>query len=172
MPEENKITEPIINDNDSPATETAKKNGANFNLANTFKGNHQLKSKNNNDQISKIINYIYPLTILIIIIGITWFVYFLYNNVYQTMTKAEIVSRLKASVSDVSLEKKKFDEIIENIRVKTSPTTKPRSTKIPNPFEYGENSSQPATSTPPATSTQTIIPNSTSTNFNQATSTN
>lgn len=107
-------------------------------------------------QLSKIANFIYPITILVIIIGMGWFVFFLYNNVYQTMSSAETVNKLRANVSSVSLEKDKFNTIIVQLQQKLLIGSWQAPANISNPFEYGERTN--LATTPIVTTTPIIAP--------------
>jgi hypothetical protein len=161
MPEEIKITEPITAE--TPAKTTTEKPATFFGIklprAKLVKDNQKTA-----DYLSKTVNYIYPFTIFIIILGIGWFLFFLYNNVYQTMTKAEIVSRLKASVSEIPLEKQTFDNILNKLQQKASLDKWQAPKNISSPFEYGDRTNLPAeTITPLASTTSNSSTISTST---------
>lgn len=157
MPDEIKINESVTAE--SPAKETAEKPATFFGIK--LAGNKPTKDNQKTvDYLSKTVNYIYPFTIFIIVLGIGWFLYFLYNNVYQTMTKAEIVSRLKANVSEIPLEKQTFDNILSKLQQKASLDNWQAPKAISNPFEYGERSNlkievaiQPINSTSSSSST-------------------
>lgn len=88
------------------------------------------KIKNN---LFRIINYLFPLTLAIIIITSALFANFVYKNVYQTIAQAEVLTELKKEVPEEILDKEKFYQILENIKQKTeiAATTTP---EIKNPF--------------------------------------
>ena len=75
---------------------------------------------------------LYPITILLVIIGLTLLLVFLYRNVYLTLSQAEIVTMLKKEAPEQNLEKNKLMEIIEKLEAKSTP--QPKIESIRNPF--------------------------------------
>jgi predicted KAP-like P-loop ATPase len=67
-----------------------------------------------------IIKYLYPVTIFLIIITLFFLGKFLYNNVYQTIIQAELITDLRKEISDQNLERAKFEQITKNIELKGS----------------------------------------------------
>lgn len=95
-----------------------------------------LKIKLNKLKINSflLIRYFYPVSIIIILIILGGFLFFLYQNVYQTLAQAKTVTDLKQKVSEERLQKEKFDEIIEKINQKIIPSER-NLNNINNPFE-------------------------------------
>lgn len=81
-----------------------------------------------------IIRYLYPATIVVIVITLFILMNFLYNNVYQTIIQAELITDLRKETSDQSLEKNKFDQIIKNVESKTQ-AEKINLDQIKDPFQ-------------------------------------
>ena len=65
------------------------------------------------------LRFIYPITILIILIILFAVGWFLYNNVYKTIAYAEELTDLKKQVPENVLENNKFKTITEKIEAKT-----------------------------------------------------
>ena len=65
-----------------------------------------------------LINYLYPATIVLIVLVLLFLVKFLYSNVYQTIISAELITDLRKEISEASLEKSKFNQVVENIKAK------------------------------------------------------
>ncbi|MFA6526471.1 MAG: hypothetical protein WCT26_03630 [Candidatus Buchananbacteria bacterium] len=117
--------------------------------------------------IFKAIKFIYPFTILIIILILFWVMSFLYTNVYLTMSQAAIVSNLKSKIIEESVNFSKFNEIEKKITVKNSLSNWPYLNYLASPFAYGAKIPYPSNSSIPAvkqaaTSTATSTPNKTS----------
>lgn len=68
-----------------------------------------------------IIRYLYPTTIALIVVVLMLLLRFLYTHVYQTIIQAELITDLRREISDESLEKTKFEQIIANLKVKDNP---------------------------------------------------
>ena len=81
-----------------------------------------------------LIRYLYPITIIIIIIALFILIRFLYNNVYQTIIEAELITDLRKEISDQNLEKDKFDKVIDEIEQKTN-SEKINTADIKDPFQ-------------------------------------
>lgn len=92
-----------------------------------------------------IIRYLYPVTIILIIITLFILIRFLYNNVYQTIIQAELITDLRKEISDQSLDKNKFDQVTKNIEAKIN-SEKINSKQIRDPFQ---NIVIPAATPPP-----------------------
>lgn len=95
-----------------------------------------------------LLRYLYPITILIVIIGLTFLLVFLYRNVYLTLSQAEIVTMLKKEIPEQNLERDKLMQIIDKLQAKSSPIEKIDS--INNPFimaQLPEETDATATST-------------------------
>jgi hypothetical protein len=98
---------------------------------------------------SKAIKFIYPITIALIVLILTWLMSFLYNNVYLTMTQAETVSSLKSRVIEEKIDFAKFNAITAKIKTKGQAAAAPAAS---SPFEYGART----TAAPIATTTPTV----------------
>jgi len=110
--------------------------------------------------VFRLIKYIYPLTIVIIVLILTWVMYFLYNNVYLTMTQAQIVSTLKTKVIEESVDYSGFNAIADKIKDKDGLSDWPYLNYLSSPFMYGKKTPYPAnpalgTSTPMAITAST-----------------
>jgi len=81
-----------------------------------------------------IIRYLYPITIIVVVMTLLILLRFLYSNVYQTIIEAELISDLKKETTDESLEKDKFDQVIKNLELK-SITPKINIAEIKDPFQ-------------------------------------
>lgn len=81
-----------------------------------------------------VISYLYPATIVVIVIALLILMRFLYSNVYQTIIQAELITDLRKEISEQSLEKDKFNEIIKNIETKTK-ADKINIDQIKDPFQ-------------------------------------
>lgn len=117
--------------------------------------------------IFRLIKYIYPMTIFIIILILIWVMYFLYNNVYLTMTQAQIVSTLKTKVIEESVNYNGFNAIADKIKAKEKLSDWPYLNYLASPFLYGKKTPYPAnpalaTSTPPIVAASTTLSASTS----------
>lgn len=115
----------------------------------------------------KTTKYIYPITIVAIVAVLTWFMFFLYGNVYATMSQAAELSNLKARISEEQLNKDNFYAIlsrlagkwelafwINNIPASSTPFAYGARPKINNPVEVNA-SSTPNSSTSPIIATTT-----------------
>ncbi|OGY44674.1 MAG: hypothetical protein A3B89_04295 [Candidatus Buchananbacteria bacterium RIFCSPHIGHO2_02_FULL_40_13] len=80
------------------------------------------KIKIKNISFFKIVGYLYPATILAIVLVLLFLIRFLYANVYQTIIQAELITDLRKEVSEQNLEKEKFDKVLENLNWKTTIT--------------------------------------------------
>ena len=86
----------------------------------------------------KDINYLVLIKIFYIIAIITmasiliFVALFLYNNVFKTLSQADILTDLKQEVIEKNLEQEKFYQILDNIENKTAEQT--TTEKINNPF--------------------------------------
>ena len=65
-----------------------------------------------------LINYLYPATIVLIVLVLLFLIKFLYTNVYQTIISAELITDLRKEISEASLEKNKFNQVVEGIKAK------------------------------------------------------
>lgn len=81
-----------------------------------------------------IIRYLYPATIILIVITLLILIRFLYSNVYQTIIQAELITDLRKEISDQNLEKDKFYRVIKNIELKTT-QEKIITDQIKDPFQ-------------------------------------
>lgn len=63
---------------------------------------------------------IYPLLIAIILIGLVTMTLFLYQDFYQTITQAEMVTILRSQVASEAINIKIFEEVLKKIDAKTS----------------------------------------------------
>ncbi|MFA5021039.1 MAG: hypothetical protein WC517_03200, partial [Patescibacteria group bacterium] len=79
---------------------------------------HRSSKAPGNFQLARLAKYIFSLTIAIIVLALAWVMSFLYNNVYLTMTQAEIVSSLKSKVIAESVDYDRFNKILEKINRK------------------------------------------------------
>ena len=61
-----------------------------------------------------------PISICLIVVVLILFMGFLYRNVYQTLAQAETVTNLKKEVTEESLDKEKFYQVLEKIDKKTA----------------------------------------------------
>lgn len=116
--------------------------------------------------VFKMIKYIYPLTIFVIVLILIWVMSFLYNNVYLTMTQAEIVSNLKSKVIEESVNYAGFNAIVDKIGGKKKLAEWPYLNYLASPFAYGKktpypSNPAPASSTSPITITTTTQSTST-----------
>jgi ATP-dependent Zn protease len=135
----------------------------NFDLKNIL-GNKKTAGKKTGRALDyfKLIRYIYPLTIVVILIFIYLLMSFLYNNVYLTMTQAAIVGSLKAKVIEERLSIENFNDIAAKLEAKKTIGKWTNNSQITSPFDYGSRIKLPATTTPTTT---------TATSTNAATST-
>lgn len=124
--------------------------------------NRKKKTRQSLD-IFKAIKYIYPLTIFIIVLILIWVMSFLYNNVYLTMTQAELVSSLKSSVIEESVNFKKFNTIVGKIAEKNSLSAWPYLDYLASPFSYGVKIPYPTKPAAILTSSSTPITSSSTT---------
>ncbi|MDO8668783.1 MAG: hypothetical protein Q7K65_00635 [Candidatus Buchananbacteria bacterium] len=81
-----------------------------------------------------IVRYLYPATIIVIVITLIILTRFLYNNVYQTIIQAELITDLRKEISDQSLERDKFNQIISNVESKIQ-TEQINTEQIKDPFQ-------------------------------------
>lgn len=63
--------------------------------------------------------YLYPITIILIVVVLALIMRFLYHNVYQTIIEAELITDLRKEVSDEVLKEKSFKQVIDNIDKKS-----------------------------------------------------
>jgi len=157
MPENKTINEPLT----APSpTLTPSEDKAPAAISSRFAWKNIFSRKNkpaDGIDIFKAIKYIYPLTIFIIVLILIWVMSFLYNNVYLTMTQAEIVSSLKSKVIEESVDFSKFNDIVKKIADKKSLGSWPNLKYLTSPFSYGVRLSYPgvsSTTAGQATSTQ------------------
>lgn len=101
------------------------------------------KSAGRRIDIFRLIKFIYPLTLLLIVIALCLVMLFLYNNVYLTMSQAEIVSSLKAKVIEESVDFSKFSGIVKKIEAKKALQNWPYLNYLSSPFTYGARLSYP-----------------------------
>ncbi len=85
-----------------------------------------------------LLKYSYPIVIIVIVACLAWMMYFLYQNVYRTLTAAEILTELRKKVPEETLQEDKFKQIIIRIREKTgmeeATSTATTTPAIKNPF--------------------------------------
>ena len=62
---------------------------------------------------------LYPAVLVLIVVFLSWMMYFLYQNVYQTLAEAEILTELRKKVPEETLQKDKFEGIIQKLKEKT-----------------------------------------------------
>lgn len=105
------------------------------------------------------IPFIYPVTIIIIVLFLSWFMNFLYNNVYMTLSQAIELTGLKAKVAEERINRPLFDKIVEHIDYKKTLDGRPAYNCSSTPLTYGF---VPACLNLPKT-TSTLIITSTST---------
>lgn len=77
-----------------------------------------------------------PTIFLVIALAVIFMFFFLYRNVYQTISQAEILTELKKEVPEEALQKEKFLQILEKIKNKQLilPDQNFASTTLSNPF--------------------------------------
>ena len=63
-----------------------------------------------------LISYLYPATIILIVLVLLFLIKFLYSNVYQTIISAELITDLRKEISEASLEKTKFNQVVDAIK--------------------------------------------------------
>jgi len=156
------ITENILAD--VKITRQANEKKTAFSWKNLFSANGKMGVGVNWFKTTK---YIYPITIIVIVIFLTWFMSFLYDNVYTTMSQAAELSNLKAGISEERLNKNDFDEIlgrligkqelivwINAIAISSTPFSYGNRPKINNPEETNA-SSTPNLAIPPIIITTT-----------------
>ena len=78
----------------------------------------------------------YPLTIAAIVALLCWFMWFLYNNVYQTIIIGQQITNLKTVVITQELNIKDFDRILELTKNKKIGAAW-RADKLNNAFVFG-----------------------------------
>jgi hypothetical protein len=83
------------------------------------------------------IPFIYPLTIFIIVIFLTWFMNFLYNNVYLTLSQAIELTGLRAKVGVERINQPLFEKIASQIDYKKTLAGRPAYACSINPLSYG-----------------------------------
>ena len=88
-----------------------------------------------------LIRYLYPITIVLIVITLAFLIKFLYSNVYQTIIQAELITDLKKVISEEILKREKFDKVIENIENKEI-KTKINIESLRDPFQSTNQQSQ------------------------------
>lgn len=81
-----------------------------------------------------LIKYLYPATIVLIVIVLLLLIKFLYSNVYQTIISAELITDLRKEISETSLKKDKFNKVVENIKAKLS-IVELNTNQIKDPFQ-------------------------------------
>ncbi len=77
--------------------------------------------KNLKINLAGYLKHSFLISILVIIIILSIFVYFLYLNVYQALAEAQEVTSLRQNVISEKIEKTKFLEIISNMKKKITP---------------------------------------------------
>jgi len=139
------------------ANPAEKKGALNFDLNKLFSGTKSGAKKTRQlPDWFKLARYIYPLTIIIATLLISWLMFFLYDNVYLTMTQVAIVGNLKAHVIEERLSIENFNSIVSKLTEKKNLSSWRGASQLSNPFIYGKrNALAPATSTVPALSTTT-----------------
>lgn len=81
-----------------------------------------------------LIRYFYPLAIFIIVLILLGLFWFLYQNVYQTISRAQELTELKKEVSQEYLKTELFDQILERIKSKQELPNYETNNNINNPF--------------------------------------
>lgn len=143
-------------------------------VASLTKGNTATEGKNIKDKKSAgnfniywMIKYIYSITIFFIVLILIWVMSFLYNNVYLTMTQAQLVSDLKSKVIEESVDYLTFNRILEKLDNKKKLADWPYLNYLASPFLYGKKLPYPTNPLPLIASTT----NSTSSPISIVTST-
>jgi hypothetical protein len=154
MPDEN-IKISSLNTSATETTSADKKEVLNFDLNKLFSGTKSgIKKIQRLPDWFKLVKYIYPLTIIVVIIFLSLLMTFLYNNVYLIMTQVAIVGNLKAHVIEERLSIENFNGVVSKLTEKKNLSLWRGANQLSSPFVYGKrNSSAPATSTVPASST-------------------
>jgi len=111
---------------------------------------------------ARLAKYIFSLTIAVIVAVLAWVMFFLYNNVYLTMTQAEIVSSLKSKVIEESVDYGRFNKILEKINWKKELADWPYLDYLTSPFAFGPRTPYPISTLPPAAASSTSIRTATS----------
>lgn len=102
-----------------------------------FKLKTEKKKAVRNIDWSSYIAFIYPITIVIIVLFLVWFMNFLYNNVYLTLSQAIELSGLKAKVIEERINQPLFDQITERIDYKKTLDGRPAYACSSTPLTYG-----------------------------------
>jgi len=76
----------------------------------------------NNQKVNSLwrnfINHLYQISLIIIVIILAILMFFLYNNVYKTLSHAEAVTELEKEVTEEELAREKFKEIMSQMETK------------------------------------------------------
>ncbi|MBU1164076.1 hypothetical protein KKA15_00765 [Patescibacteria group bacterium] len=70
--------------------------------------------------INIIYKLIYPVMLIVILVGVGFLMIFLYNDIYKTITHAEEVSILRTEVAPEVFQIKTFEGVMENLDQKTT----------------------------------------------------
>ena len=114
--------------------------------------NTKLNKKINRLDFYGWLKYAYSLTIIIGVVVLFWFMYFINQNVYQTMVQADLVNNLKMKVASQELQLDDFNATLAKITKKSTYTAGPGA--VGNPFNYGV---RPAAFVLPVTNTTTSV---------------
>jgi len=80
---------------------------------------------------------------LIFIIIFGYFSWFLYKNIYQTITQSQEIIIMRAEVSPYTIDVDKFNNILKAIDKKTAATATPAWQEMRNPFNFTSVSKPP-----------------------------
>ncbi len=94
----------------------------------------QFSLKNLKLNIFWIIRCSRPLIFSIIVVSILILMNFLYQNVYQTISQAEQLTKLKKEVSKTPLKTEIFQAVVAKMAKKTAEFSQPIPTKLNDPF--------------------------------------
>ena len=72
-------------------------------------------------KLATLTRYVYYIFITIVIVGLGFNMFFLYNGFYKTMTEAEVVYMLRSEVSFEIVNINLWEKIEENIKYKKTP---------------------------------------------------
>lgn len=86
-------------------------------------------------KLSNLNRITYPLTILLVIMILSWFMYFLYNNVYETIALGQNITALKTQVVSQNLNENDFNKIVGLTQNKNAGVAW-QADKINNPFIF------------------------------------
>jgi cell division protein FtsL len=73
--------------------------------------------------VFSLVKYMYPVTILLIVVILVILMNFLYHKVYQTIIQAELITDLRKEISEENLDKDKFNKALQAIERKRSDET-------------------------------------------------